>query len=342
MNWKRLLKSAYPAAIVIALYFLTMLLLKVGLFNKYYIQVMMFAGINIMMTASLNLVNGFTGQFCIGHAGFMSLGAYGAAIITTMVFDGKNIPALAQTPVFLLGLIVGGCVAAFVGVLIGLPSLKLKGDYLAIVTLAFGEIVRAILRLIKPIGAARGMIGIPNYSTLAWILFFMTLTLFLLKNLIYSPYGRAFIAIRDNEIAADVMGINTTKYKITAFCIAAFIAGVAGGLYAHVLAFIQPDSFSFTKSSDFLVFMYAGGSGSLTGSIVGAALLTVLPEVLRFLSDWRIAVYAAVLVIVMLYRSDGLCGGKELPFMRIKRNSLYDKPIFPRKNGKHEPAGSNR
>ncbi len=342
MNWKRLLKSAYPAAIVIALYFLTMLLLKVGLFNKYYIQVMMFAGINIMMTASLNLVNGFTGQFCIGHAGFMSLGAYGAAVITTMVFDGKNISALAQTPVFLLGLLVGGCVAAFVGALIGLPSLKLKGDYLAIVTLAFGEIVRAVLRLIKPIGAARGMIGIPNYSTLAWILFFMTLTLYLLKNLIYSPYGRAFIAIRDNEIAADVMGIDTTKYKITSFCIAAFIAGVAGGLYAHVLAFIQPDSFSFTKSSDFLVFMYAGGSGSLTGSIVGAALLTVLPEVLRFLADWRIAVYAAVLVIVMLYRSDGLCGGKELPFMRIKRNSLYEKPIFPHKNGKNEPAGSNR
>ncbi|MEN6340713.1 MAG: branched-chain amino acid ABC transporter permease [Clostridiaceae bacterium] len=342
MNWKRLFKSAYPAAIVLALYVVTMLLLKVGIFNKYYIQVMMFAGINIMMTASLNLVNGFTGQFCIGHAGFMSLGAYGAAVITTMVFDGKNIPLIAQTPVFLLGLVVGGCVAALVGALIGLPSLKLKGDYLAIVTLAFGEIVRAILRLIKPIGAARGMIGIPNYSTLAWILLFMTLTLYLLKNLIYSPYGRAFIAIRDNEVAADVMGINTTKYKITSFCIAAFIAGVAGGLYAHVLAFIQPDSFSFTKSSDFLVFMYAGGSGSLTGSIVGAALLTVLPEVLRFLSDWRIAVYAAILVIVMLYRSDGLCGGKELPFMRIKRNSLYDKPIFPRKSGKNEPAGSNR
>ena len=342
MNWKRLFKSAYPAAIVLALYFATMLLLKVGIFNKYYIQVMMFAGINIMMTASLNLVNGFTGQFCIGHAGFMSLGAYGAAVITTMVFDGKNIPLIAQTPVFLLGLVVGGCVAALVGALIGLPSLKLKGDYLAIVTLAFGEIVRAILRLIKPIGAARGMIGIPNYSTLAWILLFMTLTLYLLKNLIYSPYGRAFIAIRDNEVAADVMGIDTTKYQITSFCIAAFIAGVAGGLYAHVLAFIQPDSFSFTKSSDFLVFMYAGGSGSLTGSIVGAALLTVLPEVLRFLSDWRIAVYAAVLVIVMLYRSDGLCGGKELPFMRIKRNSLYDKPIFPRKSGNNEPAGSNR
>ena len=342
MNWKKLLKTAYPAAIVVAIYLLTILLLKGGLLNKYYIQVMMFAGINIMMTASLNLVNGFTGQFCIGHAGFMSLGAYGAAIITTMVFDGKNIPVLAQTPVFLLGLLVGGCVAAFVGALIGLPSLKLKGDYLAIVTLAFGEIVRAILRLIKPIGAARGMIGIPNYSTLAWILLFMTLTLYLLKNLIYSPYGRAFIAIRDNEIAADVMGIDTTKYKITAFCIAAFIAGVAGGLYAHLLAFIQPDSFSFVKSSDFLVFMYAGGSGSLTGSIVGAALLTVLPEVLRFLSEWRIAVYAAVLVIVMLYRSDGLVGGKELPFMRIRRNELYEEPLFARKGAKKRPSAQDR
>jgi len=342
MNWKKLVKTVYPAAIVIVLYLATIILQKLGIFNKYYIQVMMFAGINIMMTASLNLVNGFTGQFCIGHAGFMSLGAYGAAVVTTMVFGGKSISVLAQTPVFLLGLLVGGCVAAFVGALIGLPSLKLKGDYLAIVTLAFGEIVRAILRLIKPIGGARGMIGIPNYSTLAWILLFMTLTLYLLRNLIYSPYGRAFIAIRDNEIAADVMGIDTTKYKITSFCIAAFIAGVAGGLYAHLLAFIQPDSFSFTKSADFLVFMYAGGSGSLTGSIVGATILTILPEVLRFLADWRLVVYAAILVIVMLYRSDGLVGGKELPFMRIRRNALYEEPLFGRKQNKKHSTDSNR
>ena len=323
---KKLLKTFYPALLVVALYIAVTLLRSVGILNGYYIQVMMFAGINIMMTASLNLVNGFTGQFCIGHAGFMSLGAYGAAIVTTMLF--KNVPAFAQIPVFLLGLFVGGCVAALIGALIGLPSLKLKGDYLAIVTLAFGEIVRAILRLIQPIGGARGMIGIPNYANLAWILFFMTLTLYLLRNLIYSPYGRAFIAIRDNEIAADAMGIDTTRYKITSFCIAAFIAGVAGGLYAHVLAFIQPDSFSFTKSSDFLVYLYAGGSGSLTGSILGAALLTVLPEILRFLTDWRLVVYAAILVIVMLYRSEGLCGGKELPFMRISRAALYEKPLF--------------
>lgn len=334
---KSLLKAALPVLVVAIFYWLVMVLKGVGIVNKYYIQVMMFAGVNIMMTASLNLVNGFTGQFCIGHAGFMSLGAYGAAVITTMVFDGKNIPVAAQTPVFLLGLLVGGCIAALVGILIGLPSLKLKGDYLAIVTLAFGEIVRAILRLVKPIGAARGMIGIPNYSTLAWILFFVVLTLYLLRNLIYSPYGRAFIAIRDNEIAADTMGINTTHYKITSFCIAAFVAGVAGGLYAHVLAFIQPDSFSFTKSADFLVYLYAGGSGSLTGSIVGATLLTILPEVLRFLSDWRLAVYAVILVAVMLFRSEGICGGKELPFLRIRRNDLYREPLFRRKKAIETP-----
>ena len=285
----------------------------------------MIAGINTIMTLSLNLINGFTGQFCIGHAGFMSLGAYGSAVITTLVFGGKSHTPVAMQPVvFILGLIVGGTVAALIGALIGLPSLKLKGDYLAIVTLAFGEIVRAILRLIKPIGGARGMIGIPNYTNIGWIIFFVSLTMWLMRNLIYSPYGRAFIAIRDNEIAADVMGINTTKYKIMSFCIAAFIAGVAGGLYSHVLSFIQPDSFGFQKSSDFLVYLYAGGAGSMTGSLVGAVLLTVLPEVLRFLADWRLAIYAVILVVVMLYRSEGLCGGYELPFMRISRKSLYE------------------
>ncbi len=339
MNGKKLIKTIYPAAIVVLIYVLVTVLRSVGIMNGYYIQVLMFAGINIMMTASLNLVNGFTGQFCIGHAGFMSLGAYGAAVMTSMVF-GNVEAAPVQILVFILGLIVGGLVAMIAGVLIGLPSLKLKGDYLAIVTLAFGEIVRALLRLVKPIGGARGMIGIPGYANLGWILFFMALTLYLLRNLIYSPYGRAFIAIRDNEVAADAMGINTTKYKMTAFCIAAFIAGVAGGLYAHVISFIQPDNFSFTKSSDFLVYLYAGGSGSLTGSVVGATLLTILPEFLRFLADWRLAVYAVILVIVMLYRSEGLCGGKELPFMKIKRTALYEDPLFGSKKTKGKEGQS--
>lgn len=327
-----LLKKYGPLVGCIVFYALVMVLRSVGILNGYYMQVMLFAGVNVIMTASLNLVNGFTGQFCIGHAGFMSLGAYGSAVITTLLM--KNVPDLAQVPVFLLGLVCGGLVAALVGCLIGIPSLKLKGDYLAIVTLAFGEIVRALLRLIQPIGGARGMIGIPNYSSFFWIMFFVVLTLWLLRNLIYSPYGRAFIAIRDNEIAADAMGINTTKYKILSFCISAFIAGVAGGLYAHVLSFIQPDSFGFTKSSDFLVYLYAGGSGSLTGSVIGAVLLTILPEVLRFLADWRLVLYALILVVVMLYRSEGLCGGKEIPCLRIKRTALYEQPLFVHRKNK--------
>ncbi len=323
-----LLQKLSPFIGCLIFYIVVTVLRSHKIINGYYMQVLMFAGVNVMMTVSLNLVNGFTGQFCIGHAGFMSLGAYGSAVVTTLIFKGSHFTGVAQLPVFLLSLLCGGTVAALVGCLIGIPSLRLKGDYLAIVTLAFGEIVRALLRLIQPIGGARGMIGIPNYSSFGRILFFVALTLWLVRNLIYSPFGRAFIAIRDNEIAADAMGINTTKYKILSFCIAAFIAGVAGGLYAHVLCFIQPDSFGFTKSSDFLVYLYAGGSGSLTGSVIGAVLLTILPEMLRFLADWRLVLYALILVAVMLYRSEGLCGGKEVPFLKVKRASLYKEPIF--------------
>ena len=321
------IKKFLPLVCVAVLYFAIALLRRVNIVNNYHVQIMMFAGVNIMMTVSLNLVNGFTGQFCIGHAGFMSLGAYGAAIVSTLIFKGYEVAPSLQVPVFLLSLIFGGLVAAAIGLLIGLPTLKLKGDYLAIVTLAFGEIVRAMLRLIEPIGAARGMIGIPAYSNLAWIFVFVSLTLLVSRNMIYSKYGRACIAIRDNEIAADAMGVSTTRYKIISFCFAAFIAGVAGGLYAHVVSFIQPDSFSFAKSSDYLVYLYAGGAGSLTGSIIGALLLTILPEALRFMAEWRLVIYALVLICVMLFRPSGLCGGRELPFLRIKRRDLYDVPL---------------
>jgi branched-chain amino acid transport system permease protein len=317
-------KKLLPILCVIAGYGALMLLRRYKIVNPYMIQILMFAGVNIMMTVSLNLVNGFTGQFCIGHAGFMSLGAYGSAIVTTLLFPGVATSPALKIPAFLTGLFVGGVVAAVVGLLIGLPTLKLKGDYLAIVTLAFGEIVRAFLRLVEPIGAARGMVGIPAYTSIEWVLVFGALTLFVARSFIYSRYGRACIAIRDNEIAAGAMGINTTRYKIISFCTAAFMAGIAGGLFAHVMGFIQPDTFSFVKSSDYLVYLYAGGVGTLTGSILGALLLTILPEALRFLASWRIVIYAVVLICVMLYRSNGLCGGKELGFLKIKRSTLYD------------------
>lgn len=334
MKTKVMLKKLIPLVCVVVLYVLITLLRQANIVNNYHVQIIMLAGVNIMMTVSLNIVNGFTGQFCIGHAGFMSLGAYGAAIISTLVFKGYGVAPGLQIPVFLLSLFCGGLIAALVGLLIGIPTLKLKGDYLAIVTLAFGEIVRAMLRLIEPIGAARGMIGIPTYSNLAWILAFVVLTLWVARNFIYSKYGRACIAIRDNEIAADAMGVATTRYKIISFCFAAFIAGVAGGLYAHVISFIQPDSFSFVKSSDYLVYLYAGGAGSLTGSIIGALSLTILPEALRFMANWRLVIYALVLICVMLFRPSGICGGKELPFLRIKRQELYNNALFKLKRKK--------
>jgi branched-chain amino acid transport system permease protein len=326
---KNKLNSILPPVVLVLIYFLIQLLLSKKILNPYHIQILMFACVNIMLTVSLNIVNGFTGQFCIGHAGFMSLGAYGSAIITTMLFGGMKMDPNLRIPVFLLSLLVGGILAAIVGFLIGLPTLKIKGDYLAIVTLAFGEIVRSTLRLIEPIGAARGMIGIPKITNLAWMFFFVMITLYITRNFVYSRYGRASIAIRDNEIAADAMGINTTRYKVIAFVFAAFIAGVAGGLYAHLMTFIQPDSFSFVKSNELLVYLYAGGSGSITGSVLGALVLTIIPEALRFLgnlTNWRIVIYAVILVLIMLYKPSGLFGGKEISFLRINRDS-FRKPF---------------
>lgn len=326
---KKILTKILPLLGTAALYFLIQFLLSRKIINPYHTQILMFACVNIMLTVSLNIINGFTGQFCIGHAGFMSLGAYGSAIVTTMIFGGTKLDPKFQIPVFLLSLLAGGILAACVGFLIGLPTLKIKGDYLAIVTLAFGEIVRSTLRLIEPIGGARGMISIPKYTNLAWMFFFVIMTLFIARNFVYSRYGRAAIAIRDNEIAADAMGINTTRYKIISFVFSAFIAGVAGGLYAHIMTFIQPDSFSFVKSNELLVYLYAGGSGSLTGSVLGALILTIIPEFLRVfgnLTNWRIVIYAVILIIIMLYKPSGIFSGKEVSFLKISRKS-FRRPV---------------
>ena len=317
------IKGLQPLFGTIVLYAVIMILHKFNIIDSYILQVIMFVGVNMIMTLSLNIATGIAGQACLGHAGFMSLGAYGSAIVTSLIFKGYAVPKEFQIPVFLLGLLAGGLIAALFGLIIGFPTLKIKGDYLAIVTLAFGEVVRATLRLIEPLGAARGMINIPMYSNLAWIMVFLVITLFVSRNFIYSSYGRACLAVRENEIAASAMAVNIAHYKILAFVFAAFIAGVAGGLYAHIVSFIQPDTFSFAKSSDYVVYLYAGGCGTLTGSMVGALILTALPEALRFLDKWRIVLYALILLCVMIFRPKGLCGGKELPFLRLERKQLY-------------------
>lgn len=317
-------RNIIALAVTAVVYLLVTLLNKAGLVTSYYLQLIMISCINVCMTVSLNLVNGFTGQFSVGHAGFMAIGSYVSGYLTTQVIPQASIPAALQIPVFILALLAGGIVAGAAGALIGLPTLRLRGDYLAIVTLGFGEIIRAIIRLIPAVGGAKGMSGIPKYSSFLIVLIVTVIIVVLCRNMVNSAQGRACISIRENEIAASCLGVNTFKYKMMVFIVAAVMAGVAGGLYAHALCYTQPDLYSFNKSCDYLVFLYAGGTASLTGSVLSAFLLTFLPEVLRFLSDWRMAIYALLLIIIMLRLPNGLFGGREIPFMRCRNYRLND------------------
>lgn len=293
--------------------------------SDYYIQLIMLSCINVMMTVSLNLVNGYTGQFSIGHAGFMAIGAYISAYITSVLTDSASFPIIGQYAVFFAAILASIIAAGVAGFLVGLPCLRVSGDYLAIVTLGFGEVIRAVIRLIPAVGGARGMTGIPKYSNL-WIILFATLiVIILVRNLVNSAHGRACVSIRENEIAAGSVGVNAFKTKMMAFVVAAMMAGMAGALYSHLLCYCQPDLFSMLKSTDYLVFLYAGGSASITGSIVSAFVLTFLPEVIRFLSTWRMAIYAALLILIMLFRPNGLCGGKEIPILRCKNYQLKNR-----------------
>lgn len=255
--------------------------------------------IYIILATSLNLINGITGQFSIGHAGFMAIGGYVAAIIVVK-FHGP----------LMLALFVGAAASALAGFLIGLPTLRLKGDYLAIATLGFGEIVRIIFLNTEYVGGASGF-SVPKTITWTWAFWLMVLSVILIRNFIYSTHGRACISIRENEIAADVMGINTTKYKIMAFSIGAFFAGLAGGIYANYLYIIQPLTFSFLKSFDILVMVVLGGLGSLTGSILGAIVMTVVSAVLSGWPEWRLVITAILLIVMMIFRPTGLLGTKE-------------------------------
>lgn len=318
----KFLKDKKVYLFIILSYLIIFTLNKLDILNSYYLQIIMLAGVNIIMTVSLNIVNGFTGQFSIGQAGFMAIGGYMSAVFTTLLFNTSGWPVFTQIPMFLFSLFMGGVAASFVGLLIGLPTLRLKGDYLAIVTLAFGEVVRALIRLVDYVGGPRGLAGIPRYTNLFWVFVFTLLAIYGARNFVNSSFGRACISIRENEVAAETMGIDTTKYKVLSFTFAAFMAGVAGGLFGHLLMFLQPDTFSFLKSNDYLVFLYAGGAGSISGSIISGIVLTIVPELLRFLANWRIVIYALVLIILMLKRPEGLYGGKEFKFLKIKKKTV--------------------
>ena len=287
------------------------LLPALGLLNLYLQQVLMYVGINIILTLSLNLVNGYMGEFSVGHAGFMAVGAYVAAVLTVAVFPRAWGPYL-----FPLALLLGGLAAALAGLIVAFPSFRTRGDYLAIVTLAFNMIVKSILENIEAVGGPRGYMGMGKLTNLAWVTFWVLATLLVLRHLIYANIGRGIIAIREDEVAANLVGVNTPRLKIYAFCLSAFFAGVAGGLYAHLLQFINPRSFSILKSTDMLVMVYLGGIGSLGGSILGAALYTILMELLRPLELWRWVIGPLLLVLLMIFRPTGIMGLKEARWLK--------------------------
>jgi branched-chain amino acid transport system permease protein len=295
--------------------------------NPYIVSVAMLCAINAVLAVSLNLVNGFTGQFSIGHAGFMAIGAYGAAMFTLHVgkhwvaaLSGMGVPAaVAQGPPLLIALLLGGSLAAVAGYLVGLPSLRLRGDYLAIVTLGFGEIIRVLILNIEAVGAARGLFGIPQWANLFWAGLAVVAVVALSYRLADSTHGRALFAIRDDEIAAEALGVDTTRYKVLAFAMGAFFAGVAGGLFAHFLGYLNPSSFQFLKSIEVIAMVVLGGMGSVSGSVIAAILLTVLPEFLRPVKDFRMVIYSLMLIVLMITRPQGLMGTRELGLPRWLR-----------------------
>lgn len=297
-------------ALILAVFGAVKGLTGAGIVNDYYSGILIMVCINIILAVSLNLSTGFLGQLILGHAGFMSVGAYAAALVTLR-------SGLPEATVFPMALLVGGLTAALFGMIIGIPALRLKGDYLAIITLGFGEIIRVIIINLKFTGGARGLRGIPTLTNFNWVYLLAVLTVMILFAFIRSRHGRAVISIREDEIAAEASGINTTYYKLLAFVMSAFFAGIAGALYAHHIGILVPTKFDFNYSVEILVMVVLGGMGSITGSIIAATVLTILPEALREFSSYRMLMYSLVLICVMLFRPSGLLGQYEFSLTKL-------------------------
>ena len=292
----------------LVIYGIIMGLTSAGMLSAFWQLNLIFAGINIILAASLNLINGYTGQFSLGHAGFMAVGAYVGVVLTTNF-----------QMAFPVAILVGGITAGLLGALIGLPTLRLRGDYLAIATLGLGEIVRIVIINVPYVGGAAGFKGIPHHTDFTWVFFLMLVTLFIIKNFVNSRHGRACLAIRENEIAAESMGVNTTRYKVLAFSIGAFFAGVAGVLFGHNMYILSPASFTFMQSFNILIMVVMGGLGSMTGSIAGALVVTFLSAALASFPNARMIIYALALILLMFYRPQGLFGYVEVTAMQPLR-----------------------
>ncbi len=283
----------------------------------YFGQLLILACINAILAVSLNLVNGLSGQFSLGQAGFMAVGAYTAASLNVFGLGFLHGTPLGDQAALLLSLLAAAIASGFVGYLVGLPTLRLRGDYLAIVTLGFGEIIRVIILNIQAVGGARGFISIPNSTSAFLVVFLLSAFVLLTHRFVMASQGRALLAIRENEIAAEAMGVDTTTYKVGAFVVSSAVAGVAGGLFAHYLSYINPSSFDFMKSVEIVIMVVLGGMGSVSGAILAAFILTFLPEALRPLQDWthvdlRMVIYSFLLIVMMLVRPQGMLGRREI------------------------------
>lgn len=280
-------------------------------------SIIMQAGVYIILAVSLNVATGYLGQLPLGHAGFMAVGAYCGALVW------KSTLSLPQPLSLVLGLLAGGLLASVFGVLIGIPALRLRGDYLAIITLGFGEIIRVcIINLPELTGGTPGLLNVPKYATFPAVYLCVIVTCALIHTMMKSRHGRAILAIRENEIAAEASGIRTTYYKVAAFAVSAFFAGVAGALYAGIQGSLFPDKFSFMESINILVMVVLGGMGSMAGSVIAAAVLTALPLALQSFNTYRMVIYSVILILVMVFKPSGLLGTYDFSFSRLLEKTL--------------------
>lgn len=320
---RALLRHRLPLVLLLAAP-LTVLLPRYGVINPYLELVIKYIGINIILTVSLNLINGYMGEFSVGHAGFMAIGAYTSALLTLHAIPRELGPLL-----FPLALIGGGIAAGIAGLTIAFPAFRTRGDYLAIVTLALNMIVKSGLENIPAVGGPQGLMGIDKLTTLPWVYLWVVLVIALARHLIYSRHGRGVMAIREDETAAELVGVNTQRVKVLIFVFSAALAGIAGGLFAHELQFINPRSFGILKSTEMLVMVYLGGVASLGGSVLGAAIFTATLESLRPLlgwlhisAEWRLVAAPVFLILLMLLRPRGIMGHREFGFLVPREERL--------------------
>ncbi|MBI5154359.1 branched-chain amino acid ABC transporter permease [Candidatus Poribacteria bacterium] len=336
-------RSIAPLAVGVAIAFTLYFTVAANTFLE---RLLILCGLAVIMAASLNIVNGYTGQFSLGHAAFMAIGGYVSGAVSyygsLVLWKSNEVHGGLFGPgdwLFFVAVVAGGLAAALAGLLVGLPSLRLRGDYLAIVTLGFGEIVRVLLTLSRDVlrtpeavaeaglpramvglGGALGFNGIPKYTNLLWLYVWVTITLIICYRLKESIHGRAFLSVRENEIAAEAMGVPSTQFKVKAFVAAAFLGGIGGGLFAHDPAvLLNANELGFMKSLDFVIMVVLGGMGSITGCVLAAVALTLTPEVLREFAQYRMVIYALLLILVMILRPNGLMGIHELWDLKIVR-----------------------